>query len=183
MKQYLAISLVLAATCQFAVAESKRSVKAAGFADEHLALYFEADYLAPAAKSKVNLRVVNAKLILIVADGGSAKSKRMEIRCENSEAMLSSYQDSAYGRGSEGSVIGLECSPHGQFLFALFRELESRTSATRSKTCEKSSMLNTKPVALAVSFGHQAFCMEDWSAVADPGAQLETQFGKLQERK
>lgn len=182
MKQYLAISLVLAATCQFAVAESKGSVKAAGFADKHLALYFEADYITPTAKSKANLRVVNAKVILIVADGGSAEPKRMEMRCKNSEAMLSYFQNSPYGRGSEGSVIGLECSPQSQFIFTLLRDLASGTPAMKSGSCEKSSMLNTQPVALATSFGHQAFCMEDWSAVADPSSQLETQFSKLQER-
>ena len=182
MKKYLAISLVLAATCQFAVAETKGSVKAAGFADKHLALYFEADYIVPTAKSKANLRVVTAKVILIVADGGSAKPKRMEMRCENSEAMLSPFQNSSYGRGSEGSVIGLECAPQGQFIFTLLRDFANGTSSMKSGSCEKSSMLNTPPVALATSFGHQAFCMEDWSAVADPSSQLETQFSKLQER-
>jgi hypothetical protein len=49
--------------------------------------------------------------------------------------------------------------------------------------CGDSCMLNTKPVAIATSFGHQAFCMEDWSAIIDPKKQLETELSKLKDKK
>jgi hypothetical protein len=183
MKQYLAFLLILVVTCQIAFAEPKRLVKAAGYADKTLALYFEAKYIGPVKGINPNLRVEAAKVILVQVSGSREKPKLMEMNCKNDNSILASFQDSPYGRDSEGKVIGLECSPHGQFLFILYREMKNGPGADKRGTCGEHGMLNTKPAALAASFGHQAFCMEDWSAVNDPSAQLETEFNKLPGRK
>ncbi len=180
MKRYLTFFLVLVAAYQSALAESARSVKAASFADKTMSLYLEASYVASTTESQANLRVENAKVILVMGDMGGAKPKRIEMSCIDSDSMLVPFQNSPYGRGSEGVAIGLECS-QGQFIFILYRELKD--GGATGATCGKVGMLNTKPAALAASFGHQAFCMEDWSAVADPALELETQISKLQERK
>jgi hypothetical protein len=171
-------ALFLCALLSSAYAQPLTTVKAAGLADSTLVLYFEATYAPPLAAGQ-NLRVEKAKVTMVMASDSIDKPKLMHLDCTNDESILARYQDTAYGRGSQGKVIGMSCSPDTQFIFLLFKEASKEVGLN----CGHSAMLGTQPAAWAASFGHQAFCMEDWTLVKNPVAQLQSKFKTANRKK
>ena len=174
----LFLSLLMAST---AFSEPLRSVKAAGFKDKNFALYFEATYTEPSGNQ--NLKVQTAKVI--VRSSGE-KDHSVELICTDNPSILQAFQSSSSGAQTKGMVIGLECLPQGEFIFLLWQTKVSKSRKNPNDlpaTCEKAGALKTKPVALATSFGHQAFCLEDWSSVSNPSLRFEEEFEKYRATK
>ena len=179
----LALGLALCTTSGGALADTVRSVAAAGYADKTMALYFSADYGAPEAGERKNLRIKSGQVIFVLADEDGKKTRIKKLNCENDESILAAFQDSPYGRGSVGRVLGLKCSQQQSFIFLIYAELDQDRGLDSTQTCGKSAMLNSAAAALPASFGHQAFCMEDWSTVRHPAEKLSTEFLKFRKRE
>jgi hypothetical protein len=174
----LALALAGASTGQ----EVLSKVAAAGRAGKSMVVYFEASYARSLTNPKAHLRIESGKAIVLVAPGTEGEIERLGADCVGSDEMLDSYHASPYGAGAEGQVIALLCPPKMGFLFLLISERQAGQSPSVLSACKDSGMLQTKPVAYAASFGHQAFCMEDWSAVSDPAQRLLTEFTKSRQR-
>jgi hypothetical protein len=173
MKFLFNVFLFFFATSSIATAEQLNTIKAAGFASKSFAIYVEARYIG-SSKNK-NLKIKDAKVLILNSDD---KLSRVMLSCTDNQPVLQSYQESSYGAKTEGTVIGLSCSPQGEFIFMIYKELFEKMQKEGPETCGNEGILQTKPIAFTASFGHQAFCMEDWSSVSNPTLRFEKEFEK-----
>jgi hypothetical protein len=169
----LILGSLLAAWSTFA--RSERSFQAAGFGGNSIGIYVDVQYAAPEPSRGGNLVVQKAGAIVVTHHAGD-RIEQIKVECRDSPSMLEPYQQSPYGKGSEGVVVSLECEQGGHLILALVDEMAAKFGKPGGLTCGRGGTLNTKALASVVSFGHQAFCLEDWSSVADPAARLAEEF-------
>lgn len=154
------------------------TVKAAGVADTSLALYFAARYEEGDANKNL---VVKSAEVVIIASYDEA-TRKVKYNCADDQATLQAFQGSPYGRETVGRVLSMRCAPAAVFMFMLLQREDGMSVQSTPGTCKAyrpaNALLGTAAVAIAASFGHQQFCLEDWSNVSDPEARLEFEFKK-----
>jgi len=175
MKQ-LVITGLFCLLSSIAAADSIVHIRAAGAADATFGIYLETRVKEPSDEE--NPVAQTARLIVVTQENG--RNTTQEFSCENTR-----YQNSATGRQMEPGVFVLNCGPREVVLFWYLNapEIKSpslpRSKVDWSQTCGSSSLLFTKPVAVAANFGHHEICLEDWSKVKNPKARLESGMRKM----
>lgn len=151
------------AACLFSATPTgaaEETIKAAGKGD-NIALYFEAIIDRNGAVNPA----VNTGRIILYAKGRDP----IQMDCNGADEVARGFQSTPYGRGTEGRAVALSCGQKASFLFVLNPpEYQERNDGN----CKGSKLIGSKLIALAASFGHQAFCMEDWADVIDPSETM-----------
>lgn len=161
----LALCCLMAASTAQATPLQDRSpvtVSAAGRSG-NLYLYFQA-IVDPTAKPNPT---VKSGQVLVA--GKKVPGELLELSCVGGTELTKPFQASPYGKGTEGMIIEMNCGATHQFLFLL---LPSSNTATPMRCNAGEQIIGTPAKATAASFGHQAFCMEDWSDVPIPKERL-----------
>ncbi|HRH16983.1 MAG TPA: hypothetical protein PLS22_05970 [Aquabacterium sp.] len=150
MPRHLLVAFLLGVLPSLHVASASELVTlvAAGRARSFY-LYFEAQV---DLTRKPNPMVEKGRVIAVdqkVSDGFK------EFECTGDTDMTSQFMASGYGKGTEGTVLEFNCGSGHRFLFTMSPLLQAMD-------CGQNKMVGTKALAIAASFGHQAFCLEDW---------------------
>jgi hypothetical protein len=126
-------------------------------------LYFQAS-IDP--RSKPN-PIASSGQVLIV--GKDVPGGILEFSCSGDRDLTKEFQASPYGRGTEGRVVELNCGSEHRFIFLLL----SASNQSSTPSCNPTETILGRPaLAIAASFGHQAFCMESWEGVSTPKQRL-----------
>lgn len=161
----LAYCCLLAASTSYASTDKppvELMVAAAG-QSRGLYLYFQASVNS---NSKPNPTVSTGQVLVA---GKSIPGGMLEYSCVGDTDLTTKFQASPYGKGTEGRVVELNCGSTHQFLFLL---LPTGDKATPMRCDSREQILGRPAKATAASFGHQAFCMEDWTDIPNPKERL-----------
>ncbi len=93
----------------------------------------------------------------------------IELSCSGDSELTKEFRASPYGRGTEGKVVELNCGSKHRFLFLLLPASNKPSPLSCSST---ESIFGRPARATAASFGHQAFCMENWEGESNPKERL-----------
>ncbi len=137
-------------------------VAAAGHS-KRMYLYFQAS-IDP--RSKPN-PIASSGQVLVA--GKNVPGGLLELSCSGDTELTKKFQASPYGRGTEGKIVELNCGSKHRFLFLLL----PTTDKSSLQSCSATEAILGRPArATAASFGHQAFCMENWVGESNPKERL-----------
>lgn len=164
LKSTLIVFAYVVSSAAMAANEGSVDVAAAGKSRDFY-VYFRAT-ISPSTKP--NPVVITGRVVMV---GPGLPDGALDLTCVGGTELSKRFQSSPYGIGTEGRVIELKCGKQYGFLFALLPD-------GQPGDCGNEKILGHRPLAVAASFGHQAFCMEDWHGVKDPKSSLFKASGR-----